>query len=186
MKRIEKSMILCFAFCCCFSSCSKEEIIAEEEATQEVYLKFNTNGKNESPVLYSDWLKSEFPTSSQNNSEFYNLPTINSTFFDADKDLMFVYGKRNNIFNVPVTIASSLESYSVELLPFPFTTIVRLRVSSIDLAPLQNIFFRATAESQFRIVIVPGEKLLNLSSKGAVDFKKMTYQELIAYFDIPE
>lgn len=166
-------------------ACSKENITGEE-AAQEVYLKFDTNSKSGSTVLYSNWIKSEFPTGSQNNSEFFSLPFIKKKFFDADKDLLFVYGKRNNIFNLPVTIAASLESYSVELMPNPFATTVRLRVSSIDLAPLQNIFFRATAESQFRVIIVPSEKLLGLKSKKTVDFEKMTYKEIAEYFGIPQ
>lgn len=166
-------------------SCSKESA-SSEESVQEVYLKFKNISNNKDKVLYSNWLKSQFPTSSLNNTEFFNLPLIQNKFLDLDKDLVLVYGKRNNIFNLPVTIPASLESYAVELISGPMGTTTRLRVSSLDLSPLQDIFFRSTAEAQFRVIIIPGEKLLSLKSETAVNFEKMTYLELSRYFGLPE
>lgn len=167
-------------------SCSKDEAVEDVEEQAE-FLKFKIASKTNGTVLYSNWLKSQFPTSSLNNSEFFSLAHIQKEFFDADKDLMLVYGKRNTIFNLPVTIPASLESYSVELITsIPGVTMVRLRVSSLDLAALQNIFFRATAEAQFRVVIIPGEKLIDLNSKHSADFENMSYQELHDYFELPE
>ncbi len=166
-------------------ACSKESD-SLEEPLQSTYLKFAKASNNKDKVLYSDWLKSQFPTSSSNNTEFFNLPLIQNKFLDLDKDLMLVYGKRNSIFNLPVTIPASLESYAVELLPGPIGTTTRLRVSSLDLSQLQDIFFRSTAEAQFRVIIIPGEKLLSIKSKSLVNFEKMTYEEIATYFRISE
>ncbi len=167
--------------------CSKEETPIDQ-TPQGTFLTFTTvsNGKQNNTVLYSKWIPSQFPNSSQNSSEVFSLPLINSKFLNLEKDVILVYGKRNNIFSLPVTMPQDAESYIVELIKVANGTSTRLRVTSLLLDPLQDIFFRPSANAEFRVVIVPGEKLFGLSSKGPSDLGKMTYREIVEHFSIPQ
>ncbi|WP_273568777.1 hypothetical protein [Maribacter halichondriae] len=166
-------------------SCTKENATLDGSIQGE-FLKFETASEknNKNNVLYSAWLPSQLPNSSQSSSEFFQLPLIQNKFLNLDEDLVMVYGRRNNIFTLPITMPQDAESYMVELLPGVKGTTVRLRVTSLDLGPLQDIFFRPSAKAQFRVVIVPGEKLLSFKSANSPDFEKMTYAEVAHYFNL--
>jgi len=165
-------------------SCSKEN--DPEEVVDGAFLTFKTTTNNNSTILYSKWIPSQFPNSSQNSSEIFDLPLIKNNFFNPEKDLIIVYGKRNNIFPLPVTMPQDAESYSVELLQGINGTTTRLRVTSLLLDPLQDIFFNPNFNATFRVVIVPSEKVLSLKSADRLDFQKMTYEELASYFELLE
>ncbi|WP_273568794.1 hypothetical protein [Maribacter halichondriae] len=166
-------------------SCSKEET-QPEEIEEGTFLTFETKKKGNSTVLYSKWITSQFPNSSLNSSEIWNLPLIKNSYLDLEKDLILVYGRRNNIFPLPVTMPQDAESYIIEFIPVALGIIPRLRVTSLDLSGLQDIFFRPSAGAEFRVVIVPSEKLLPLKSGKMQDYQKMTYHELADYFNITE
>ena len=146
----------------CLGSCSKEE---PEFANLEdgEYLQFNTvvDKSQNSTVLYSNWVPTGFPETSLSGAEFFDLPLIKKSLFDSEKDLVIVYGKRNSVMPLPLTIPQDSESYMVELAPVEKGTIVRIRVAATNWATeaLQTIFFRPSMNSKFRVVIVPGEKL---------------------------
>ncbi|MEM8509127.1 MAG: hypothetical protein AAF717_14945 [Bacteroidota bacterium] len=165
-------------------SCSKENDV--EEIPDEAFLTFKTTPEGNSSVLYSKWIPSQFPVSSQNSSEIFDLPLIHNKFFDLEKDVILVYARRNNIFSLPVTLPLDVESYSVELLQGAKGTTTRLRVTALQLAPLQDIFFNPNFDAAFRVVIVPSEKLLPLKSKATTDFQKMTYEAFRTRFGLAE
>ena len=166
-------------------SCTEEESSAIEELEEASFLQFKTEkGSNAEIIYYTDWIKSGFPNSSPAATEIWDLPLIKEEYFNPSKDLIMVYGQRNNIFTLPVTLPQDVESYLVELIPLNNATLTRLRVSSLDLAPLQDIFFRPLAGSSFRVVIIPSQKLLDLKSTYSNAFEKMTYKELEAYFGL--
>lgn len=167
-------------------SCSKDN--SAEEALEGTFLSFNTNTKGSSSVLYSKWLPSQFPNSSQNSSEFFNLPLIKNSQFDPTRDAILVYGRRNNTFPLPTTLPQDAESYTIELLHGVNGTTVRIRVTSLLLDPLQDIFFNPGFNATFRVVIVPGEKLLplSLSSKTVGELQNIPYETLASQFSINE
>ncbi len=165
------------------ASCSKEGEV--EEVLDGEFLAFNTVTKGNGTVLYSKWISSQFPNSSVNSSEFFNLPMIKNGLFNPQKDVIMVYGRRNTIFTLPVTMPQDTESYMIEILAVVNGTTVRLRVTSLDLSALQDIFFRPSANAAFRVVIIPGEKLLGLKANVSKNFEKMSYEDIVEQFDIP-
>ncbi len=169
----------------CAFSCSKEESSAMDQLEESAFLQFKTEkGNNAEIIYYTDWLKSGFPNSSTAATEIWDLPLIKEGYFNPAKDLIMVYGQRNNIFTLPVTLPQDVESYLVELIPSTNGTLTRLRVTALDLTPLQDIFFRPLAGASFRVVIIPSQKLLDLKSTYSKTFEKMTYDELEAYFGL--
>jgi|GEM_PF-4332483 len=184
MKRVKDISIVIFLSLTLFVSCSKEN--STEEGFDETFLTFKTSTKGNSTVLYSKWIPSQFPNSSQNSSEIFNLPLIKNGLFNPEQDVIVVYARRNNIFPLPVTMPENAESYSIELLQGVNGTTTRLRVTSLLLDPLQDIFFNPNFNSTFRIVIVPGEKLLPLKSKATAAFQKIPYEALASHFALPE
>ena len=165
-------------------SCSTES--AAEEVLDGEFLTFKTATKHNSTVLYSKWIASQFPNSSLNSSEFFNLPLIKNSLFNPQKDVIMVYGRRNTIFTLPVTMPQDAESYMVEVVAGVNGTTTRLRVTSLDLSALQDIFFRPSANAEFRVVIIPGEKLLGLKSSVFKNFEKMTYEQFTDHFELTE
>ena len=166
-------------------SCSKEEASAIDQLEESTFLQFKTEkGKNAETIYYTDWLKSGFPNSSQAVSETWDLPLIKEEYFDPAKDLIMVYGQRNIIYTLPATLPQDVESYLAELIPLTNGTLTRIRVTSLNLNPLQDIFFRSSAGATFRVVIIPSQKLLDLKSHNSKTFEKMSYNELAAYFGL--
>lgn len=171
------------------SSCTKSDE-SQTPYVESKELKFTsaTSKNQNSTVLYSDWIASGFPNSSLSGAEFFDIPLIKKEYFDSDKDLLIVYGKRNSVMQLPVTIPTSSESYMVELAPSTNGTIPRLRVTSLHWATeaLQDIFFRPEKKAKFRVVIISGNKLIGLKSSNRPKFQKMTYEEITSYFEIPK
>ena len=182
MKSIKVIFAAIFVSTLSLVSCSKES--SSEETLEGTFLSFSTNTKGSSTVLYSKWLPSQFPNSSQNSSEFFDLPLIKNSQFDPKKDAILVYGRRNNTFPLPATFPQDAESYTIELLHGINGTAIRLRVTSLLLDPLQDIFFNPGFNATFRVVIVPGEKLLPLNSKTGGKLQKIPYEALAAQFRI--
>ncbi len=187
MRNSHKFQMVLFTIIITMLSCSKEETQIQEELEAE-FLQFSISSKvngNEA-VLYSDWIPSGFPNSSSNNSEIWDFPLVENSLFNPDKDLLLVYGKKGNVFTLPVTMPIDDESYIVELLPGKIGTTTRLRATSLSLGPLQDIFFRPSSKARFRIVIVPGEKLLTLKTGVFPEIQKMSYAEVSTRFNIPD
>lgn len=188
MKTTKTLRAAIFMIIICLTACTKNEDLEIDFIGESEFLKFNTTtNKNQSgPVLYSEWIPSGFPNSSLSGAEFFDLPLIKKDFYDIDKDIIIFYGKRNSVSQLPVTIPVSSESYMVELFPATNVTIPRIRVTSLHWATeaLQDIFFRPSLKAAFRVVIIPGEKLLSFKSNDSTDFEKMTYEEIAAYFEL--
>ena len=182
MKRIKSISMTIFLGSMLFMACSKEN--SEEEVVEETFLSFKTTTKGNSAVLYSKWIPSQFPNSSQNNSEFFDLPQIENSLFNPKKDAILVYGRRNNTFLLPTTMPQDAESYVVELITGINGTTTRIRVTSLLLDPLQDIFFNPNFNAAFRVVIVPGEKLLPLNSKKTSTFQNASYETLAKDFGL--
>ncbi|MEX0275870.1 MAG: hypothetical protein AB3N16_15975 [Flavobacteriaceae bacterium] len=169
----------------CLLSCSKVDSSEVDLIGEQTYLQFKTaNGKSDDTIYYTKWLKSGFPNSSKLASEIWDLPLIKHDYFNPTKDLIMVYGRKGNIFSIPVTLPQDNESYSVELIQGANGTTTRLRVTSLDLTGLQDIFFRPSGGASFRIVIVPSQKLLGLKASGLKNLEKMSHEEIATYFGI--
>ena len=172
------------------TSCTKSEESPIEENIDGTYLQFSTTTGNEQNdiVLYSNWVKTEFPKSSNFGSVQWHLPYIPNELLNLDQDLVLIFAKRNHLFQLPMTAPTSNEHYTTDFGKYPKGILASVRVYAYNwqTEPLNDIFFGTNTEAMFRVVIVPGEKMFELSSSNSIAIESFTYEELASRFNIPD
>ncbi len=137
-------------------------------------------------VVYSDWIPSEFNGMAAASTAEQLLVSFGVVEFNRDTDVVLVYGRRPSnalffdIYQLPFTLPSQDEQYRYRLTQGSGFT--ALRASHTNLVGGVNIF---TFFSDYRYVVIPG----GISSSGKVsskDYSKMTYEEIVEHFNIPE
>lgn len=172
------------------TSCTKSEEILIEENIDGTYLQFSTSTSKDQNdvVLYSNWVKTEFPKSSNSGSLQWHLPYIPNELLNLDQDLVVIFAKRNHLFQLPMTAPTSNEHYTTDFGKYPKGVLASIRVYAFNwqTEPLNDIFFGANTEAMFRVVIVPGEKMFELSSNNSITIESFTYEDLASKFNIPD
>ena len=172
------------------TSCSKSEEILVEESIDGTYLQFSTSKSNDQNdmVLYSNWVKTEFPQSSNFGSLQWHLPYIPNELLNLDQDLVLIFAKRNHLFQLPMTAPTSNEHYTTDFGKYAKGVLASIRVYAFNwqTEPLNDIFLGTNTEAMFRVVIVPGEKMFELSSTDSKTIESFTYDELASRFNIPD
>ena len=171
-------------------SCAKEEepIVVDPEGAEFLQFKKSESGSTAGTILYSNWVKTEFSNSSLFGSEQWHLPYIPNDLLNLEKDLVIIFAKRNNLFQLPMAAPTSNEYYTTDFGHYYKGILAWIRVYANDwqTQPLNDIFFGANTDAMFRVMIVPGEKHFELGSKGAVGLNEMSYKEIVAMFNIPD
>jgi len=137
-------------------------------------------------VIYSDWIPSEFSGMAAASTAEQLLVSLSVVEFNLNTDIVLVYGRRSinallfDVHPLPFTLPSQNEQYRYRLSQGNGFT--ALRASHTNLAGGVNIF---TFFSDYKYVVIPG----GISSSGKVsskDYSKMTYEEIVEHFNIPE
>ena len=136
-------------------------------------------------VYFSDWIVSELPESSMLTSTFFSVSLSQEAIDTVEEGVMLVYARRNNVFSIPRTIriepTTPSQSYGFEIVA---STILRIWVTALDLNSLPNIFFNSS-EAEFRYVVIANSSVSSSTGKKT-DFTKMSYEEVLESFNIPE
>lgn len=138
-------------------------------------------------VIYSDWIASEFGSFAAAEESEQLLVSLGQGEFNNANDLLLVYGRHeinavlNDIYQLPFDLISQDEKYRYRL--SEGTSFVALYVEALNTVGGTNLF---TYFNDYRYVIIPGGVSTSGKSASAMDFTKMSYEELIAYFNIPE
>ncbi len=172
-------------------SCTKQEDPTVIDTADVEFLQFekSESGSTEGTILYSDWVKTEFSNSSIYGSEQWHLPHIPNELLNLEKDLVIIFAKRNHLFQLPMAAPTSNEYYTTDFGQYSKGVLGWIRVYAYDweTQPLNDIFFGVNTDAMFRVMIVPGQKLFDLSSKGTViAFENMSYEEIAIKFNIPD
>jgi len=130
-------------------------------------------------VIASPWIPAQFSSSLAISSSFsYDDERLSSEI--SDTAVFLVYGRRftispsDIIVELPVTF--SQKSYYYEV--FAHQGSIFFRAQSID----QTTPYNFTDFSEFRFVIIPASEI---ASKGTTpNFDKMTYEEVVDYFNL--
>tara|TARA_R110002020_G_scaffold122487_8_gene278108 strand:- start:79853 stop:80119 length:267 start_codon:yes stop_codon:yes gene_type:complete len=87
-----------------------------------------------------------------------------------------------------MTSPTSNEHYTTDFGKYPKGALASIRVYAFNwqTEPLNDIFFGANTEAMFRVVIVPGEKMFDLSSTNSIHIESFTYEEWANRFNIPD
>lgn len=133
-------------------------------------------------VIYSPWLDSGFNTPIASPVGSFSIDAPEITQEVIDNGVILVYGKDNGnvIYALPVTLHSSStdEAYYFS---FENPGTLEIHVAEINSAFLNEIFI----DNEFRYVIIPGGSPTSGKS-SSVDYSKMTYEEIVKHFNIPD
>ena len=137
-------------------------------------------------VIYSDWIDVDYLLNGALESNLQGLGTFTESELNKDTDVVLVYGQRDTestadgVYALPYILASQDEYYSFMLTDASgITTSIRATVNTLDGGTNLFNFFQ-----QYRYVIIPGG--ISDSGKSSIDYSKMTYEEIVEHFNIPE
>lgn len=135
-------------------------------------------------VIYSDWIARDFETNIASETNQQLLVTFNGAEFNLNEDVLLVYGRRevnvivSEINLLPYILAGQQEYYGFGVSSFSGGSSLRVQVSTLDGGT--NLF---TYFDDFRYVIIPGGQQAS-TSKSALDYTKMSYEEITKLFNI--
>ncbi len=134
-------------------------------------------------VIYSDWIDSEFDANIIATGSSFDIDAPDMTQEIIDSGVIMVFGRNipvigtPDVFQLPHVSNDNRYFFSAE-----DAEQLRITVSSTEGASVGTTFFE-----DYRYVLIPGgQPATNPVSKSYVDFSKLTYQQLIDMFDIPE
>ena len=138
-------------------------------------------------VIYSDWIQTNFANPDPAPENVMPLETFSSDEIDTAADVVLVYGGNNlngdfEIYQLPYIRIGNVQ------FTFGFfgsdgtetgTTFLQVRANTFDGTNATFQFF-----DSYRYVIIPGGN--PVTGKTSFDYSKMSYQEIIELFNIPE
>ncbi|MCB0372444.1 MAG: collagen-like protein [Muricauda sp.] len=137
-------------------------------------------------VIYSDWVNTELGDNILSTSASF---TIDAPEIDADMlnfGTILVYARRidgvigNIVYQLPIVFgAARQQSYYFR------AQSDEIIISVVGNEEGENVG-DGTFLEQYRYVLIPGGVSTSGKSASEMDFTKMSYDELIAYFNIPE
>ncbi|MEH6679511.1 MAG: hypothetical protein V7724_03135 [Sediminicola sp.] len=137
-------------------------------------------------VIYSDWIPVDYIVDVAAESNLMGLGVLNSSELNQETDVLLVYGQReteagttDGIFGLPFILATQNEYYGFGLFDASGGTGIQVRVNTLDGGANLFTFF-----TSYRYVIIPGG--MPSAGKSTIDYTKMTYEEILERFNIPE
>lgn len=129
-------------------------------------------------VIYSGWLPSQFtsPSNSQLQSYPESAPQLTQEIMDSG--VFLVYGRRSSglVYQLPVrTFGNQNYQFSFDT-PGEFSLTV-----FTENATLGDLWI----DGEFRYIIIPGGNPAGGKNLNLPNFNKMTYEEVVEYFNIP-
>lgn len=148
-------------------------------------------------VIYSEWMPANFIFPGAHLSNVMGLEVLHSSEFNPATDVVLVYGQReteegstDGVYLLPYILSSQDEYYGSRLLETGTGYSLQVYVQGLNGSSHLFTYF-----TSYRYVIIPAP--VNPKSVGAksvetnkgkpenIDYTKMSYEDIIAYFDIP-
>ncbi len=139
-------------------------------------------------VIYSEWFPSEFPDDIALARDSFSVGAPELTDDNIENGLLLVFGRTFNVIDdtlieqLPRTFFVRDQYYYHRYITNPATTNPQqfeIIVESIDGGFIGTPFFE-----EYRYFIIPGG--IPTSGKSAVNYTKMTYEEISTHFNIPK
>ncbi len=141
-----------------------------------------SQGETGSPnVIYSSWINSEFNDNliATGSSFTVDVPDLSEDILN--NGVILGFGKQDTGLAVFIYQLPHITGDNHYFLRVTEENTIEFSVSSIDGTSVGNTFF-----DQYRYVLIPGGNTASGKSANAIDYSKMTYEEVIDYFNIPE
>jgi len=180
-------------------SCSGEDGVDRTNGTDGVDETDSVNGTDgmdgengNANVIASDWIDSEFSTTSSNFS-FFSVEDSRFSSININSGVVLVYGKiiptdNSSITTSPMPYQLFNESYSFDIVPTEITDSIstgsllitpnRIRFTARSIDNTFEVFERFT---EFRYVIIPPSSTIG---KSAINYKKMSYEDIMNHFEL--
>jgi len=135
-------------------------------------------------VIYSDWIDTEFPANIPSSGAGFDIDVPDLTKDILDKGTIMVYA-RNLVTTgwdyhaLPFITGQNQHNFRVEK-----EKVLRITVATLSGTPTSQIgnpFFE-----DYRYVIIPGGQPATTKKAEALDYTKMSYEEIAALFDIKD
>jgi hypothetical protein len=141
-------------------------------------------------VMYSDWMNQNWNSSNEANTKTMSVeePRANNDFFN-NGGIILGYFKAwgNTIYPLAYADNSNRNLRKMYAVHFETQGSVRFIIESTDGTALTNVEVNGSTSDynpQFKYVLIPGG--VNISSRQAMDYTKMSYQQICKHFNIPE
>lgn len=136
-------------------------------------------------VIYSDWIASDFADPITDDFDQWEIFAPELTQEIHDTGVILVYARVGTlIYPIPVTFFSTIrENWNFRLLDIN-DTLIAIRVNSTDGGVIGTPFLN----EDFRYIIIPGGTTASTDDgrSATINYSKMSYEEIIAHFNIPE
>lgn len=141
-------------------------------------------------VIFSEWIDSTFDNNIAASGAGINIEAELLTQEIIDDGIVMVYARNeefltgNDVFPLPQIISNRQHAFRLEEVGT-----IRITILSLDGSSIGSPFFES-----YRYVLIPGGQTTEgndgpggiETGKSSVDFSKMTYEETMAHFNIPE
>lgn len=138
-------------------------------------------------VIYSDWIASEFGSLAAAEESEQLLVTFSIAEFNNDDDVLLVYGRNeinvisNEVYQLPFELISQNEIYRYRLSEGSGFTALYVEALASDGGTNVYTYF-----DDYRYVVIPGGVSASAKLTPDMDLSKMSYEEVVELFNIPE
>lgn len=130
-------------------------------------------------VIYSDWIVSGFEDDIMSTSSTFEIDAPLLTDEIINNGVILVYGRTPSIvYPLPATFPNTQEAYYIRI-PVSGGTL-QVRVRTLDGSDVGGTIF-----DEYRYILIPGGTSAGKSA-ASKDYSKMTYEEIVEHFNIPE
>ena len=132
-------------------------------------------------VIFSDWIATTLPDPIASNTAIFNMAAPELSAEIRDSGVILVYGRAftTDVYGLPATFNSvgfnETHYYRIDTIGE-----ISIRINSIDGADIGARLF-----NDYRYILIPGG--IPASGKSTpLDYAKMTYEEIVELFNIPQ
>ncbi|WP_157491673.1 collagen-like triple helix repeat-containing protein [Maribacter thermophilus] len=138
-------------------------------------------------VIYSGWITSGFEANILDDSATFDIEAPSLTQEIIDEGAVLVYGRTtgidSDVLPLPIYIPTTHESYYHRL---EGVGQIQIRVVTDDSSLIGSTLF-----SDYRYILIPGgveasNGIGGITGKSSTDYSNMSYEEIVAQFNIPE
>lgn len=176
--KFSTSLIIAFSFLLINTSCEGEDGAIGPQGEQGAQGEQGTQGNpGTANVIYSDWIASGLEQNVSDGFDAFDINASEITQEVMDTGVILVYAKQGiAVYQIPLTLNGNInESYYYRVF-----NIGELNIAVEGANGVTNI--GAPFLQLFRYVIIPGGQ----SSRSALDYQSMSYNELCTLFNIPK
>ncbi|KAB5488769.1 MULTISPECIES: collagen-like protein [Flagellimonas] len=134
-------------------------------------------------VIYSDWIPSGFESPITDINAAFSIPNVEALTDEVKANgFIAVYGRYTSISTTIHPLPKSLYGLRMQHYDFSISDLnqnIVIRISSIDGSDIEIPLY-----DDYRYIIIPGG--IPAAGKMATDYSQMSYEEIVAHFNIPE